>query len=73
MAIALGVLRASRTDVDNPPLDIWLIWHADMLNPTYERAYLLNAIQSDCDPRWCAEDPEHGRIWQTSRTSLLPP
>ena len=33
--LALGVLRTSPTAVDNPPLDVWLIWHAYMLNPTY--------------------------------------
>lgn len=34
--LALGVLRTSAAAVDNPPLDVWLIWHAYMLNPTYE-------------------------------------
>lgn len=33
--LALGELRTSATAVDNPPLDVWLIWHAYMLNPTY--------------------------------------
>ena len=33
--LALGELRTSATTVDNPPLDVWLIWHAYMLNPTY--------------------------------------
>lgn len=35
-ALALGVLRTSAAAVDNPPLDVWLIWHAYMLNPMYE-------------------------------------
>lgn len=60
--MALGVLRASQTDVDNPPPDVWLIWHAYMLNPTYEKAYLSKAIQSYCDLRWYAEDLERVRI-----------
>jgi hypothetical protein len=43
--LALGVLRTSPTAVDNPPLDVWLIWHAYMLNPTYETTpYLSGAI-----------------------------
>jgi len=33
--LALGELRTSAAAVDNPPLDVWLIWHAYMLNPTY--------------------------------------
>ena len=33
--LALDELRTSATAVDNPPLDVWLIWHAYMLNPTY--------------------------------------
>ena len=39
--LALGVLRASLTAVDNPPLDVWLIWHAYMLNPTYDHLFHL--------------------------------
>lgn len=37
--LALGVLRASPTAVDNPPLDVWLIWHAYMLNPMYDHLF----------------------------------
>lgn len=33
--LALSKLRISPTAVDNPPLDVWLVWHAYMLNPTY--------------------------------------
>ena len=32
----LKKLRAPDGTVDNPPLDVWLIWHAYMLNPTYD-------------------------------------
>jgi hypothetical protein len=41
-ALALGVLRTSATAVDNPPMDVWLIWHAYMLNPTYGRLFFLS-------------------------------
>jgi hypothetical protein len=39
--LALGVLRASPTAVDNPPIDVWLIWHAYMLNPTCDHLFHL--------------------------------
>ena len=43
--LALGVLRTLPTAVDNPPLDVWLVWHAYMLNPTYEKTFLSSMLE----------------------------
>ena len=60
--MALGQLRASLNDVDNPPLDVWLVWHAYMLNPTYELLSLSSIsefiVLSHALLSWYAEDLE---------------
>jgi hypothetical protein len=50
--------------VDNPPLDVWLIWHAYMLNPTYDRrlSFCDWVSTRHCAPRWYAEDLERVRV-----------
>lgn len=72
--LALGVLRTLPTAVDNPPLDVWLVWHAYMLNPTYEKTLLSftlkqidqSGIYSGGTPKTLNAYP----FWRSSRTSL---